>query len=161
MSYHPSEQACGPMLAAVSKTLAATGLDAIDAGLAALIRAYAVELDEVAVREERWERIMRRLERADDPESYDALMAARGQLAARATLDRIGGRLQSGLVELRATPRARPMLPPRAPSHSSLGRLRLAAGTDVDDEPIDRDERAAREFLNRADDSATGPDLTG
>lgn len=157
------------MLAAVSKTLAATGLDAIDAGLAALIRAYAVELDEVAVREERWERIMRRLERADDPESYDALMAARGQLAARATLDRIGGRLQSGLVELRATPRARPMLPPRAPSHSSLGRLRLAAGTDVDDpantddpyDPDPRDERAAREFLNRADDGAPGPDLTG
>ncbi|HEY5880096.1 MAG TPA: hypothetical protein VIU11_14395 [Nakamurella sp.] len=143
----------------MSKTLAVTGLDAIDAGLAALIRAFAHEIDANAEREVRWERIMRKLEREDDPESYDALMAARGQLASRATLDRIGGRLQSGLVELRATPRARPVAPPRAPSHSSLGRLRLAAGTDYDGPDDDgpqpdydgrsRDERAAREFLAR------------
>jgi hypothetical protein len=174
MSYrdHPSHlPACGPMLSAVSKTLAAAGSNPLDAGLAMLIRAYAAELDMAEGRAARFDAVMAKLARLDEPDAWEALQAARGQLAARTTLDRIGGRLQSGLDALRATPKARPMDPPRAPMSSHLGRLRLAAGTDTEHGPaghesdhhIDhterissdhpredrRDERVAREFLSR------------
>ena len=166
------------MEAAVAKTLAAAGSAPIDAGLAMLIAAYAAELDAAHLRAERFDAVMRKLERQDEPDAWEALSAARGQLAARTTLDRIGGRLQSGLDALRATPKARPMDPPRAPAASHLGRLRLAAGTDVEQitgyadhsaeggtveraQRSDRDERVAREFLSRegpfADDEQTGP----
>ena len=170
---HPSQlPAVGPMQSAVAKTLAAAGSNPLDAGLRMLLAAYAAELDMAEERAERFDAVMRRLERLDEPDAWEALQAARGQLAARTTLDRIGGRLQSGLDALRATPKARPMDPPRAPLASHLGRLRLAAGTSVDDEHEaaerpeidhverisgpsprddrdDRDERVAREFLSR------------
>jgi hypothetical protein len=166
---HPSHlPAVGPMSAAVSKTLAAAGSNPLDAGLSMLLVAYAAELDLAEERAERFDAILRKIERQDEPDAWEALAAARGQLAARTTLDRIGGRLHAGLDALRATPKARPMDPPRAPAASHLGRLRLAAGTDVeagaeqtghgidhverisDTRPRDdRDERVAREFLAR------------
>jgi hypothetical protein len=161
------------MESAVAKTLAAAGSNPLDAGLRMLLTAYAAELDQADERAERFDAVMRKLERQDEPDAWEALQAARGQLAARTTLDRIGGRLQSGLDALRATPKARPMDPPRAPLASHLGRLRLAAGTSVDEpdehesdqphvtqpdlisepyrEPYGRDERAAMEFLGRDD----------
>jgi hypothetical protein len=168
---HPSHlPAVGPMEAAVAKTLAAAGSSPIDAGLEMLIRAYAAELDAAERRAARFDAVMSNLARQDEPDAWEALQAARGQLAARTTLDRIGGRLQSGLDALRATPKARPMDPPRAPAASHLGRLRLAAGTDVEQitgyadhsaeggqserrHRLERDERAAREFLARDDES--------
>ena len=175
MSYrdHPSQlPAVGPMEAAIAKTLAAAGSNPLDAGLRMLLAAYAAELDMAEQRAARFDAVMAKLARLDEPDAWEALQAARGQLAARTTLDRIGGRLQSGLDALRATPKARPMDPPRAPLASHLGRLRLAAGTEVDghegDQPEheidhhidhteriagpprdDRDERVAREFLSR------------
>src|SRR3954468_8018833 len=167
---HPSHlPACGPMSAALSKTLAAAGSNPLDAGLSMLLVAYAAELDLAEERAERFDAVMRKIERQDEPDAWEALQAARGQLAARTTLDRIGGGPHAGLDALRATPKARPMDPPRAPAASHLGRLRLAAGTDVEQgaaeqtehgidhvERIsdarprdDRGERVAREFLAR------------
>ena len=122
-----------PTLApAVTTTLAALDLPPSDAALAALVSAYAHEIDSSFARAERFERLLDRIEREDNPDAYEALIIARGLLSARAALDRIGSRLQVGLDALRATPRARPLAPPRAPDTSPLGRLRLAAGTDVD-----------------------------
>ena len=117
---------------AVAASLAALALPPSDAALAALVRAYAHELDASYRRAERFERLLDRIDRTDDPDAYEALIIARGLLSHRAALDKIGSRLQVGLDALRATPRARPMAPPRAPDTSPLGRLRLAAGTDVD-----------------------------
>jgi len=93
---------------------------------------YAAQIDAAAERDEVFDRLLRKLSRQDEPDVYDALVTAHGMLGVRATLDKIGGRLQTGLDSLRATPRARPMAPPRAPVGSPLGRLRLAAGTDVE-----------------------------
>src|SRR4051812_8414325 len=168
---HPSHlPACGPMSAALSKTLASAGSNPLDAGLSILLVAYAAELDLAEERAERFDAVMRKIERQAEPDAWEALQAARGQLAARTTLDRIGGRPHPGLDALRATPKARPMDPPRAPAASHLGRLRLAAGTDVeagaehgidhverisdarprdDRDDHDRGERVAREFLAR------------
>jgi hypothetical protein len=117
---------------AVEKTIAALALPPSDAALAALVRAYAVEIDASFRRAERFDRLLDRIERQDEPEAYEALIIARGMLSSRAALDKIGARIQVGLDALRATPRARPVAPPRAPDTSPLGRLRLAAGTDVD-----------------------------
>jgi hypothetical protein len=117
---------------AVDKTIAALALPPSDAALAALVRAYAVEIDASFRRAERFERLLGRIERQDEPEAYEALVIARGMLSARAALDKIGARMQTGLDALRATPRARPVAPPRVPDTSPLGRLRLAAGTEVD-----------------------------
>jgi hypothetical protein len=128
----PERDGYGAMAAAVEKTLAALALPPTDAGMAALLRAYAIELDTAEARAQRFDKILARCERDRDPESWDALQAARGMLGARATLDRIGGRLHAGLDALRATPKARPALPPVLPGNASLTRLRLAAGTDVD-----------------------------
>lgn len=121
----------GPMSAAVSASLAALDLPPTDAALAQLCRQHAAEIDATAERMARFDRLIERLSRSDDAESYDALQVARGMLGARATLDRLGARLQTALDALRATPRARPMPPPRVPDTSSLGRLRLAAGSAV------------------------------
>lgn len=122
-----------PTLApAVTKTLAALALPPSDAALAALVSAYAHEIDASVSRAARFDRLLDKIERSDEPEAYEALMIARGLLSSRAALDKIGSRLQVGLDALRATPRARPMAPPRAPDASPLGRLRLAAGTEVD-----------------------------
>jgi hypothetical protein len=117
---------------AVEKTIAALALPPSDAALAALVRAFAVEIDASHRRAERFERLLDRIERQDEPDAYEALMIARGLLSSRAALDKIGARIQTGLDALRATPRARPVAPPRAPDTSPLGRLRLAAGTEVD-----------------------------
>ena len=117
---------------AVTTTLAALDLPPSDTALAALVQLYARQLDAAEARDARWERLLDKIEREDAPDAYEALIIARGMLSVRATADRIGSRLQVGLDALRATPRARPMAPPRAPDTSPLGRLRLAAGTDVD-----------------------------
>lgn len=117
---------------AVATSLAALDLPPSDAALAALVRLYARQLDAAEARDARWERLLDKIERADDPDAYEALIIARGMLSTRATCDKIGSRLQIGLDALRATPRARPLAPPRAPDTSPLGRLRLAAGTEVD-----------------------------
>lgn len=117
---------------AVTTTLAALDLPPSDAALAALVSAYAHEIDASHRRAERFERMLDRIDREDSPDAYEALIIARGLLSSRAALDKIGSRLQVGLDALRATPRARPMAPPRAPDASPLGRLRLAAGTEVD-----------------------------
>jgi len=120
------------MAPAVAKTLAALALPPSDAALAALVTAYAVEIDASVSRAARFDRLLDRIERADEPDAYEALVIARGLLSSRAALDKIGARIQTGLDALRATPRARPLAPPRAPDTSPLGRLRLAAGTEVD-----------------------------
>jgi hypothetical protein len=122
----------GPVAEAVSATLDALELPASDRGIAALVIVYAAQIDAAAERDEHFDRLLRKLSRQDEPDVYDALVTAHGMLGVRATLDKIGGRLQTGLDSLRATPRARPMAPPRAPVGSPLGRLRLAAGTDVE-----------------------------
>lgn len=121
--------------AAVATTVAALDLPPTDAALAALVGAYAAELDAAALRAARLDRLLAHLARRDDPEVYDALVVARGLLTVSATLDRIGARLQTGLDALRATPRSRPAALTPAPTGSALGRLRLAAGTDVTDTP--------------------------
>lgn len=121
-----------PIAPAVTTSLAALDLPPSDAALAALVSAYAHEIDASFARAERFERLLDKVEREDNPDAYEALIIARGLLSARAALDKIGSRLQVGLDALRATPRARPLAPPRAPDTSPLGRLRLAAGTDVD-----------------------------
>ena len=125
-------ESVGTMAPAVAKTLAALALPPSDAALAALVTAYAVEIDASVSRAARFDRLLDRIERADEPDAYEALMIARGLLSSRAALDKIGARIQTGLDALRATPRARPLAPPRAPDTSPLGRLRLAAGTEVD-----------------------------
>lgn len=122
----------GALVPAVAKTIAALALPPSDAALAALVTAYAVEIDASRERATRFERLLSRIERQDSPDAYEALIIARGLLSSRAALDKIGARIQTGLDALRATPRARPLAPPRAPDTSPLGRLRLAAGTDVD-----------------------------
>jgi hypothetical protein len=127
-----SADAPGPMAAAVATTLDALDLPPSDAALAQLVRSFARTLDLAEQREARFERLLDKIEREDSPDAYEALIIARGLLSARAALDRIGSRIQVGLDALRATPRARPVAPPRAPDTSSLGRLRLAAGTEVD-----------------------------
>ena len=121
-----------PVTDAVSVTLGALELPDSDAGIAALVTLYAAQIDAATERDVRFDRLLDKLSRQADPESYDALVIARGMLGVRATVDKLGGRLQVGLDSLRATPRARPMEPPRAPVGSPLGRLRLAAGSDVD-----------------------------
>ena len=125
-------ESVGTMAPAVAKTLAALALPPSDAALAALVTAYAVEIDASVSRAARFDRLLDRIERADEPDAYEALVIARGLLSSRAALDKIGARIQTGLDALRATPRARPLAPPRAPDTSPLGRLRLAAGTEVD-----------------------------
>ena len=132
MSVRSVAESAPQVAPAVAKTLAALALPPSDAALAALVSAYAHELDASAARAARFDRLLDRIERDDNPDAYDALIIANGHLSARAALDRIGSRLQVGLDALRATPRARPMAPPRAPDTSPLGRLRLAAGTYVD-----------------------------
>lgn len=122
----------GPVTVATEATLAALALPPTDRGIAALALAYAREIDAAGRRMVMFERLFEKISRYDEPDAYEALTAARGMLSARATLDRVGARLQTGLDALRATPRARPMPPPRAPVGSPLGRLRLAAGSDVD-----------------------------
>lgn len=122
----------GPVAAAVSSTLDALDLPASDHGIAALVTVYAAQIDAAAQRDEVFDRLLRKLSRESQPDLYDALVTAHGMLGVRATLDKLGGRLQTGLDSLRATPRARPVMPPRAPAGSPLGRLRLAAGTDVE-----------------------------
>ena len=122
----------GPVAAAVAATLDALELPAIDRGIAALVIVYAGQIDAAAQRDEVFDRLLRKLSREESPDLYDALVTAHGMLGVRATLDKLGGRLQTGLDSLRATPRARPLAPPRAPVGSPLGRLRLAAGTDVE-----------------------------
>lgn len=122
----------GSVAAAVAATLDALELPATDRGIAALVIAYAAQIDAAAQRDEVFDRLLRKLSREDSPDVYDALVTAHGMLGVRATLDKIGGRLQTGLDSLRATPRARPLAPPRTPVGSPLGRLRLAAGTEVD-----------------------------
>ena len=122
----------GPVAEAVSATLDALEQPTSDRGIAALVIVYAAQIDAAAERDEHFDRLLRKLSRQDEPDVYDALVTAHGMLGVRATLDKIGGRLQTGLDSLRATPRARPMAPPRAPVGSPLGRLRLAAGTDVE-----------------------------
>ena len=117
---------------AVSRTLAALELPPSDAGISALCRVYAAQIDAAAQRDVRFDRLLEKLSRESDPESYDALVIARGMLGVRATVDKLGGRLQTGLDSLRATPRARPLEPPRASAGSPLGRLRLAAGGSSD-----------------------------
>jgi hypothetical protein len=121
----------GEMSDAVAATLVALELPPTDAAIAALMRLHAAEIDAAAERERRLDRVLDRLSRADEPDVFEALSIARGLLGVRATLDKIGGRLQTGLDSLRATPRTRPIAPPRAPAGSPLGRLRLAAGMDV------------------------------
>jgi hypothetical protein len=128
----PVESSPADLSPAVATTLAALALPPSDAALAALVTAYAREIDASFRRAERFERLLDRIERADDPDAYEALVIARGLLSSRAALDKIGARIQTGLDALRATPRARPVAPPRAPDTSPLGRLRLAAGTEVD-----------------------------
>ena len=125
-------ESVGTMAPAVAKTLAALALPPSDAALAALVTAYAAEIDASVSRAARFDRLLDRIERADEPDAYEALVIARGLLSSRAALDKIGARIQTGLDALRATPRARPLAPPRAPDTSPLGRLRLAAGTEVD-----------------------------
>lgn len=122
----------GPVAAAVAATLAALELPATDRGIAALVIVYAGQIDAAAERDEVFDRLLRKLSREESPDLYDALVTAHGMLGVRATLDKLGGRLQTGLDSLRATPRARPLAPPRTPVGSPLGRLRLAAGTDVE-----------------------------
>ena len=121
-----------PVTDAVSVTLGALELPDSDAGIAALVTLYAAQIDAATERDVRFDRLLDKLSRQADPESYDALVIARGMLGVRATVDKLGGRLQVGLDSLRATPRARPMEPPRAPAGSPLGRLRLAAGGSSD-----------------------------
>lgn len=127
-----AEHPHGPMHTAITETLGALDLPRSDSGLAALVLLYAAEIDRAEERGARFDRIFDRLSRQDDPDVYEALSIARGMLSNRSTLDRLGGRLHSGLTELRATPRSRPIPAPRAPAESALGKLRLAAGTDVD-----------------------------
>lgn len=127
-----ASSAVGTMAPAVEKTISALALPPSDAAQAALVRLFARQLDEAEARDARWERLLGRIERTDEPEAYEALVIARGMLSSRAALDKIGARMQVGLDALRATPRARPLAPPRAPDTSPLGRLRLAAGTEVD-----------------------------
>lgn len=122
----------GRMVPATEKTIAALALPPSDAALAELVRMCARQLDAAEAREARFERLFDKIDRSDEPDVYEALVVARGLLSARAALDKIGARLQTGLDALRATPRARPLAPPRAPDTSPLGRLRLAAGTEVD-----------------------------
>lgn len=129
----------GPVTAATEATLAALALPPTDRAQAELVRAYAREIDAAERRMVMFERLFDKISRYDEPDAYEALTAARGMLSARGTLDRVGARLQTGLDALRATPRARPMPPPRAPMGSPLGRLRLAAGTEVDRAGADDD----------------------
>lgn len=123
------------MTVATEATLVALALPPCDRAQAALVLAYAREIDAADRRMVMFERLFEKISRYDEPDAYEALTAARGMLSARSTLDRVGSRLQTGLDALRATPRARPMPPPRAPMGSPLGRLRLAAGTEVDRDP--------------------------
>lgn len=151
----------GPAYTATETTLAALQLPDTDAALAALVRLYAAELDRAEERGRTFDRLFDKLSRRADPDVYEALSVARSMLSARTTLDRLGGRLHAGLAELRATPRSRPMLAPHAPTASPLGKLRLAAGTEVDEAQARRadargerasyGERAADEFLARTD----------
>lgn len=124
----PPESARG----ATERSLLALDLPVSDLALAALVRLYAAELDRAEERGRHFDRLFEKISRRQDPDVYEALSIARGMLSARTTLDRLGGRLHAGLAELRATPRSRPVQPPRAPTGSPLGRLRLAAGTEVD-----------------------------
>jgi hypothetical protein len=117
----------GPVSAAVVATLAALDLPDTDRGLAAIVVAYAGEIDAAGKRMERLDRLLSKISRYEEPDAYEALTTLRGMLSSRATLDRLGARLQTGLDQLRATPRARPVQPPRAPAGSPLGVLRLAA----------------------------------
>ena len=127
----------GPVTVATQATLAALALPPSDRAQGALVLAFAREVDAADRRMVMFERLFDKISRYDEPDAYEALTAARGMLSARATLDRVGARLQTGLDALRATPRARPMPPPRAPTGSPLGRLRLAAGTEVDGPGVD------------------------
>jgi hypothetical protein len=151
----------GPAFTATETTLAALQLPDSDAALAALVRLYAAELDRAEERGRAFDKLFERLSRQREPDAYEALSIARSMLSARNTLDRLGGRLHAGLAELRATPRSRPMLAPHAPTASPLGKLRLAAGTEVDAAQAQRadargerasyGESAADEFLARTD----------
>ena len=120
------------MWTATEETLGALDLPASDSGLAALVRLYAAELDRAEERVRAFDRLFDKISRYDEPDVYEALSVARGLLSARSTLDKLGGRYHGGMAELRATPRSRPVPAPKAPTGSPLGRLRLAAGTEVD-----------------------------
>lgn len=121
----------GPMRRAVEQTIDACALPATDVALGELCRAWADEIDVAEERSDRLDRVLSRLSRQRDPDMFEALVAARGLLSARATLDRLGGRLASGLTSLRATPASRPVEPPAAPKGSRLGQLRsIATGPD-------------------------------
>lgn len=136
----PSDRPAG-LLAAVESSLDALDPDARDAALGALALAYARELDGAAAAEGKAHRLaaVALEESGGDPTAalYERCRALELQLAKRVALDRIGARLQSALVELLGTPRARGTgrrgrdeAPPlnNTPPVGRLGALRLASG---------------------------------
>lgn len=127
------------LAAALETSLAALQVDPVDEGLAALLRAYAREIDGAAIAEIRARELARTVleESGGDPTAalYERVHALELALTRRQALDRIGARLHAGLVEILGTPRARasskPASPPAdQPVRGTLSRLRLASGAD-------------------------------
>jgi len=129
------------LLGALETSLAALQVQAVDEALAALLRAYARELDGAAIAEIRARELARTVldESGGDPTAalYERVRALELALTRRQALDRIGARLHAGLVEILGTPRARGGTKPAgqdeladAGKGTRLARLRLASGAD-------------------------------
>jgi hypothetical protein len=146
----PDQQRPRGLLGALETSLAALELAPVDEALAALLRAYARELDGAAAAEIRARELARTVleESGGDPTAalYERVHALELALTRRQALERIGARYRDGLVEILGTPRARgaksastpgagdgaaqPAGPPTGPA-GSLTRLRLASGDDA------------------------------
>jgi hypothetical protein len=147
----PEQQRPRGLLGALETSLAALELTPPDEALAALLRAYARELDGAAAAEIRARELARTVldESGGDPTAalYERVRALELALTRRQALERIGARYHAGLVEILGTPRARGTKPAGSPAPAgpvsdpveaeptgpagSLTRLRLASGDDA------------------------------
>lgn len=95
---------------ALDQTVQALDPAAVDAALVALARLHAAELDGAAGWRARADKAARQVaeQHGTDSPLYEEIEALRAKLSERTALHGIGGQLRALLVELKATPRARP-----------------------------------------------------
>ena len=105
----------------VAETLEALDLLPTDAALAQLVREYAAQVDKAAV-------IAAQLAKLPpSPDVEEELGRLRARVSAHQVLIDLGPRIQAGLVELGATPKARANLPTAPKAGSRLTAMRTGS----------------------------------
>lgn len=95
------------LLGSVEDTLDALDLDDQDKAAAELARLYARHIDGAAAASARADKALRLVEGEGDEVLIEMVQALKARVNEGTTLDRLGARLQTALVELQATPKSR------------------------------------------------------